>query len=194
MTKAKIPIDQQFEKVKFDLFEALAALDRKDYDYYETLTSEQKKKFSAYMMLMWMSTVSNVRFQKDYILNTNKIANIYFFSETVQKHPKLQWLMLCASSPLKGKQYHKWIPHIRESISKLQDNIKKDELEEYYKKVYPTADAELLHEIVSVHTNQHNTKMYLGQQFPNMKFDEIELLSKLITDNDIEKHKKENGE
>lgn len=194
MAKAKVNKEEQFTDVKFDLFAALKALDKKDYDYYDKLTVEQKKKFAPYMMLMWMSTVTNQRHQKDYLLQTNKIANRYFFNENIQKHPKLQWLMLCASSPLKGEQYHKWIPHIREKISKLQDTITADELSEYYKKIYPSADSELIQEIVSEHCKSHNTKVYIGQNFPNMKFDEIELLNKLVTDKDIEKHKQENGE
>lgn len=193
MAKAKTPTDEKFEKVDFDLFAALDALDRKDYDYYDRLTAEQQKKFAPYMMLMWMSTVSNQHIQKEYILKTNKIANTYFFNDNVKKHPKLQWLMLCASSPLKGKQYHKWIPHIRDALSKLHENIKGDEIKDYYKKLYPQATKDLLDEIVQEHTTLHKTKMYIGQQFPNMKFDEIELLRKLITDEDIEAHKKESG-
>lgn len=193
MAKAKTPSDEKFEKVDFDLFAALDALDRKDYDYYDRLTAEQQKKFAPYMMLMWMSTVSNQHIQKEYILKTNKIANTYFFNDNVKKHPKLQWLMLCASSPLKGKQYHKWIPHIRDALSKLHENIKGDEIKDYYKKLYPQATKDLLDEIVQEHTTLHKTKMYIGQQFPNMKFDEIELLRKLITDEDIEAHKKESG-
>ena len=193
MAKAKTPTDEKFEKIDFDLFAALDALDRKDYDYYDRLTAEQQKKFAPYMMLMWMSTVSNQHIQKEYILKTNKIANTYFFNDNVKKHPKLQWLMLCASSPLKGKQYHKWIPHIRDALSKLHENIKGDEIKDYYKKLYPQATKDLLDEIVQEHTTLHKTKMYIGQQFPNMKFDEIELLRKLITDEDIEAHKKESG-
>lgn len=194
MARAKVNKEEKFENTEFDLFSALKALDRKDYGYYDKLTVEQKKKFAPYMMLMWMSAVSNLRYQKEYLLNTNKTANLYFFNENIQKHPKLQWLMLCASSPLKGEQYHKWIPHIREKLSKLQDNIKGDELKEYYLKVYPQADEELQKEIVQIHTTLHIKKMYIGKQFPNLKFDEIELLSKITTDDDIEKHKQENGE
>lgn len=194
MAKKAIPTDEKFEKQEFDLFGALKALDKKDYEYYDRLTSEQKKKFVPYMMLMWMSSVTSPRMQKDYLIKTNKIANIHFFNENVQQHPKLQWLMLCAASPGKGEQYHKWIPHIREKISKLQDHIKNDELKEYYTKVYPNIDKELIKEIVNTHAKLHKTKMYLAEQYPNLKFDEIDLLSQLISDADIENHKKENGE
>ena len=194
MAKAKTNKDEKFQNVEFDLFGALKALDKKDYDYYDSLTTEQKKKFAPYMMLMWMSTVTSTKLQKEYVLRTNKLANLHFFSEGVQKNPKLQWLMLCAASPGKGEQYHKWIPHIREKLSKLQDNVKNDEILEYYKKLYPSIDQKLLNEVVDTHEKVHAKKMFLGQQFPNLKFDEIELLEKLITDKDIEKYKEQNGE
>lgn len=57
MAKAKTPIDEKFEKIDFDLFEALAAIDRKDYGYYDRLTEEQQRKFSPYMMVRWMSSM-----------------------------------------------------------------------------------------------------------------------------------------
>lgn len=194
MAKAKTPKDEKFENIEFDLFAALKALDKKDYDYYDRLTAEQKKKFAPYMMLMWMSTVTSPRMQKEYVTRTNKLANLHFFNENIQQNPKLQWLMLCSASPGKGEQYHKWIPHIREKLGKLQDHIKNDEIKEYYTKIYPNIDKELIKEITDTHTKLHKTKMYLAEQYPNMKYDEIDLLTRIITDADIENHKKENGE
>jgi len=35
--------------------------------------------------------------------------------------------------------------------------------------------------------------MYIANKFPELKFDEIELLSELITDKDIEEYEKELG-
>jgi hypothetical protein len=37
--------DEKFEKQDLDLFEVLAALDKKDYDFYDRLSIEQQKKF-----------------------------------------------------------------------------------------------------------------------------------------------------
>jgi len=35
--------------------------------------------------------------------------------------------------------------------------------------------------------------MYLADKFPELKFDEVELLSELVTDNEIEEYEKELG-
>ena len=109
----KTPVDEKFENVDFDLFEALSSMDKKDYGYYDRLTEEQQKKFVHYMMMHWMSAIkSSGELGAYYLMNTDYTANKYFFNEYVQKHPKLQWLMLCASSPGMGKQFHQWIPHL----------------------------------------------------------------------------------
>ena len=42
----KIPTDEKFEKQDFKLFDVLVKLDTKDYDFYDTLSEEQQKKFS----------------------------------------------------------------------------------------------------------------------------------------------------
>jgi hypothetical protein len=118
-TKKNIPVEEKFEKQDLDLFEVLAALDRKDYNYYDKLTEEQQKKFVPYMLTLWMSCIKgNSTLQGYYVMNTEYTANKYLFNENVQKHPKLQWLMLCAASPGIGKQFHQWIPHIRDKVAR----------------------------------------------------------------------------
>ena len=110
MAKKQIPIEEKFEKVEFDLFEALAAIDRKDYGYYDRLTEEQQKKFNPFMLIRWMSGVkAQASIQQFHILSTNEFANRYTFNENVSKHPKLQWLMLCAAGLGNGKQFHQFV-------------------------------------------------------------------------------------
>lgn len=194
MAKQKTPKDEKFEKQDFNIFEALEAVDKKNYGYYDSLSPEQKKKFSPYMLILWTSAVSSPKFQREYLTSTNIIANRYLFNENVMKHPKLQWMMLCASSPGMGKQYHQWIPHIRERVSKLQDDLKSDEIKDYYAKIYPNVDKDLINEISSMYIKVHKKKRYLAKQFPNMKLDEIDLLNELVTDDEIEKYQKESGD
>jgi hypothetical protein len=56
-TKKTTPTDEKFVAQDFNLFDALAAMDKKDYDYYDRLTDEQQKKFVPYMMTHWMSAI-----------------------------------------------------------------------------------------------------------------------------------------
>ena len=194
MAKESLSKEEKFENIEFDLFEALAAIDRKDYTYYDRLTEEQKKKFVPFMLIHWVSAIKgNSELQSYYLQSTEYHANKYLFNESVQKNPKLQWLMLCAASPGLGKQFHQWIPHIRDRVTKLKEKPKNKEIKDYFKKIYPKSNDSDLNVITEVFIDSHRKKMYLANRFPELKFDEIELLSELVTDKDIEDYEKELG-
>lgn len=177
----------------FDLFEAIAAIDKKDYGYYDRLTEEQKKKFVPFMLIHWISAVKGSRdLQGYYIMSTEHHANKYFFNEHIQKNPKLQWLMLCASSPGIGKQFHQYIPHIRDKVATLREEAKNKEIIDYYKKIYKT-DIETLTELSNVYVVNQKRKVYLAKKFPHLKIDDIELLNELITDKEIEQYERDSG-
>lgn len=194
MAKATTPADEKFEKQDFDLFEALNAIDKKDYDYFDRLTPEQQKKFVPFMMLHWMSAIkANEGLSRYYVMSAAEYANKYMFNENVMKHPKLQWLMLCSASPGLGKQFHQWIPHIKMNVSKLKETAKVKDVKEYFKKIYPkTSDSDLT-ELSQAFVENQKRKMYLAERFPNMKYDEIELLSDIITDQDIKQYEEDLG-
>lgn len=193
-TKAATPADEKFQNQDFVLFEALDALDRKDYEYYDRLTDEQQKKFVAYMMIHWMSAIKGQSLtQAAYTLGVNEYANIHYFNENVMKHPKLQWLMLCAASPGKGKQFHQWIPHLKASIAELREPAKLKDVKDYYSKIYPKADSESLTMIGEAFVEENKKKFYLAKLYPGMKLSDIELLSQTITEEDIANYEKERG-
>jgi hypothetical protein len=194
MAKATTPVDEKFEKQDFDLFEALNAIDNKDYGYFDRLTTDQQKKFVPFMMLHWMSAIkANEGLSRYYVMSAAEYANKYMFNENVQKHPKLQWLMLCSASPGLGKQFHQWIPHIKTNVSKLKETAKVKDVKEYFKKVYPkTSDSDLT-ELSQAFVENQKRRMYLAERFPNMKYDEIELLSDLVTDQDIKRYEEDLG-
>ena len=194
MAKEKLSADEKFTKQDFDLFEALTAIDKKDYSYFDKLTPEQQRKFVPFMLIHWVSAIKgNKDLQSYYLQSTDYHANKYLFNENVQKHPKLQWLMLCAASPGIGKQFHQWIPHIRAGVTKLKDMPKTKEMKEYFKKVYPKSSDSDLTATSAVFVDNQRKKMYLASKFPEMKFDEIELLSEIITDQDIAKYEEDSG-
>jgi hypothetical protein len=146
MAKQKTPTDEKFEKVDFDLFEALAAIDRKDYGYYDRLTEEQQRKFSPYMMVRWMSNMKgSAALQQYHVLSVNEFANTHLFSEFVSKHPKLQWLMLCASGLGNGKQFHQFL-----KANKLDDS----DLISFLSSMYPSSKMSDLQTLASLITTE----------------------------------------
>lgn len=90
------------------IWNEMSAVDKKDYNFYDRLNDEQKKKFSTYLIMRWASTVEgNNDISKYYNIATNEFVNINLWD--LSKHKKLQWLTCCAISPKLGKQKHYWL-------------------------------------------------------------------------------------
>ena len=116
----------------------MAAFDRKDRDYYDKFTDEEKKQFSTYLMLRYGASVGgNKDLQAYYLMATNKFVNKHFFD--LNKHTKLQWLMCTTVSPNMGKQFHYWLAakkkegkstnKLRKVVAELYPNMKSDEMD-----------------------------------------------------------------
>jgi hypothetical protein len=93
---------------KLTIANEMRQLDRKNRDFYDDLTPEERKKFSTFLMLRWGSAVEGSReLQEYYVQSVNHYLNRHFFS--MSRHPKLQWLMATAASPNMGTPRHVWI-------------------------------------------------------------------------------------
>jgi hypothetical protein len=93
---------------KLTIANEMRQFDRKNRNFYNELTDEEKKKFSTYLMIRWGSAVEGSReLQEFYVIACNERLNKHFFS--VSKHPKLQWLMATTVSPNMGTPRHVWI-------------------------------------------------------------------------------------
>jgi hypothetical protein len=192
--KSSIPADEKLENQDFDLFKAIEAIDRKDYGYYSRLTEEQRKKFVPYMMLHWISAVkAKTAVAAYYLMSVNQVANKHMFNDRVQKHPELQWLMLCAASPGIGKQFHQWVPHLPAKIGELREPANKKEINDYFAKIYPGADKETLNEVSLEFVKQQQHKYRLAKMYPELKATDIETMSKLVTEQDLEQYEKDSG-
>jgi hypothetical protein len=186
--------DEVFEQQDFDLFRALEAIDKKDYNWFSKLTEEQQRKFVSYMLIYWTSTVKgNSTLASYYLLSTNNYANVSLFNDRVQQHPALQWLMLCASSPGMGKQFHQWLPHLNLKIGTLKSKASVREVAEYFSKIYKGADESAVKEYASEFTSVQNHKYKIANIFPNMKLEDINVLSNLVTTEEIENYEQESG-
>jgi hypothetical protein len=186
--------EERFERVEFDLFQSIENIDRKNYDYYSSLTEEQRKKFVPYMITHWISAVKGKKeLEAYYLISTNLTVNKHLFNEHVQNHPELQWLMLCAASPGIGKQFHQWIPHLSPRISLLKDSVKKKELTEYFGKIYKNSSAADIDEISTVLSEKLNHKQKLASLYTELKLDDIEVLSNFVSKHDIKDYEQDTG-
>jgi hypothetical protein len=122
---------------KLSINNEMSVFDRKDREFYNSLTPDERKKFSNFLMIRYGSSVQGSRdLQEFYLISTNERLNKQFFN--INKHPKLQWLCATTVSPGLGLQRHQWIApkkkepgagSIRKQLAELYPHLKDDELE-----------------------------------------------------------------
>lgn len=124
------------------LKDVMAAVDKKDRGFYNRLTAEQKKAFSAWMMMRYCSSVQG-RDAANYIYLTNELVNFQFME--VSKHPELQWLLLSACGV--GKiQFH---PYLKPPNAKK----KKNKISEFLYGLYPHSKPEDIELMIKLNSN-----------------------------------------
>jgi len=130
-------------------------MDRKDYDFYDNLSDEERKGFSAFLALKWGASVEGSReIQHYYLAATNHYCNKNWYE--INKHPKLQWLELCAAAPGIGPQKHKWL-----QIKKKED--KSSEHKKRLTELFPNvkiSDIEVLATLVTKKEVDEYTKLH----------------------------------
>jgi hypothetical protein len=122
---------------KLNIGNEMRQFDLKNRSFYDSLTEEERKKFSNYLMIRWGSSVEGSGdLQEFYLISCNERLNKHFFA--VNRHPKLQWLMATSVSPGMGAHRHTWIApkkkeasdsKHRKQIAELYPAAKEDELD-----------------------------------------------------------------
>ena len=122
---------------KLSIANEMQQFDNKNREFYDSLTDEERKKFSNYLMIRWGSCVQGSRdLQEFYLIATNERLNKRFFD--VNRLPKLQWLVATTVSPGLGVHRHQWIAPrkkeagastIRRQLAALYPHLKDDELD-----------------------------------------------------------------
>jgi len=121
---------------KLNIANEMRQFDRKNRDFYNELSVEERKKFSNFLMLRWGSAVEGSReLQEFYVIALNERFNKHFF--TLSRHPALQWLCATTVSPDMGTPRHTWIAPkkkepgasgIRKQLAELYPHLKDDDI------------------------------------------------------------------
>ena len=121
---------------KLNIGNEMRCMDSKVRNFYDSLTEEERKKFSNYLMIRWgSSVVGPSELQEYYLVATNERLNKHFFE--LSKHPKLQWLLATTVSPGMGNHRHQWIApkkkekgdnEIKKALMDLYPTMKADEI------------------------------------------------------------------
>ena len=123
---------------KLPLNTVLAAIDKKDYGFYDRLKPEHQKQIAPFLLNRYVSLVKGTQeLQAYYLMAGNQRVNCTYFE--LAKHPKLVWQLLCTVSPGIGTQFHQWVGHKKKDknnsskrmkeVERFHPNIKSDEIE-----------------------------------------------------------------
>ena len=122
---------------KLSINNEMAQFDRKNREFYDSLTIDEKKKFSNFLMIRYGSSVKGSRdLQEFYLIATNERLNKHFFA--INRHPKLQWMCATTVSPGMGNQFHQWIApkkkepgagSFKKQLAELYPHLKDDEID-----------------------------------------------------------------
>ena len=102
--------------------------------FYNSIDTEQQKKFSIWLYMRYASSVDGPIFRDHYLEMVNDLVNVNFNDLT--KHKELQWLLISLCG-IGKKQFHPWIkpgkrkekPKIKTWLAKAFLNLKDSELD-----------------------------------------------------------------
>jgi len=130
MAKVKVAKPKSSPTDKLHIVNEMAQLDLKNQEFYDSLTIEEKKKFSSFLMLKWAPSVyASAEMQTYYLMSVNENVNVNFFN--ISKHPKLQWLCCTAASPGMGRQKHYWLASKKKEGKAPSTALRKKMLEQF---------------------------------------------------------------
>lgn len=148
----------------------LTAIDKKDHAWWDSLTEEQKKKFSSWLYMRYTSSVSrNPDFARYYLVSTNEKVNKNFSS--LKNHPQLIYLLLTSASPGLGTVRHEWIQPSKKSSSSDKSKL--------LATLFPMANETEL-EILDL----YNTEQDLAEHLRDLGYDDKKIKSMILVDDE----------
>lgn len=132
---------------KLPLNTVLAAIDKKDYDFYDRLPAEQQKQLAPFLLNRYVSLVKgSSELQAYYLMAGNQRVNKTYFE--LAKHPKLVWQLLCTVSPGMGTQFHQWVGH------KKKDKNNSSKRRKHVERLHPHNRPEEIDMLLDMYTDK----------------------------------------
>lgn len=126
-------------KPKIDLFKMMAAIDRGDSKFLESLSEEERKTFGGWTEMIWASAVKNTDMAPFYIEMLNEYVNKNM--SALNKHPELLFKLMTVVGM--GDTFkHEWVG--------VPQAHKKSKIQQFLSELYPGAsrsDLELMEQI-----------------------------------------------
>ena len=118
-----------------DLKSTLRNADMRNKNYYDTMSEEDQKLYSPFMLMKYMASVKGEQWmQEHYVEMINEVVNKHLW--TVSKHKKLAWILTAMCGVEQG-QFHPWLGSKKKTgnndkqkmLTTLYENMKQDDIE-----------------------------------------------------------------
>jgi hypothetical protein len=136
--------------------EEMAALDRRNFSWYDNLSEDDQKSLSMWVLMRYASsTSSNVaEINEHYLTMANELVNVHF--NDMRHHPALQWrLMQCAG--IGTNQFHNWI----KPMKKKKDTSSNSRLFTFYETKFPHLNDVEIEMMIGLHSEAELTEFLL---------------------------------
>jgi hypothetical protein len=157
-------VDKSASAIKLaDLF---SAVNRKDRNWWEQLSDDQRKKFSSWLYSRYMSIVrhNNPDMHRYYVMGTNNIINRYL-SGLTKNHAKLIYLLMTTLPNEFARADHQYIPPMKKNKADKKTNNKMRILSQ----LNPSFKDEDLEALASVMTDDEFTDVMASHGWESKK-------------------------
>ena len=146
-----------------DLF---GAVNRKDRDWWERLSDEQRKKFSSWLYSRYMSIVrhNNPDMHRYYVLSANKELN-RDLSKLTKNHAKLIYLLMTTMANDFTRADHQYIPPMKKNKADKKTNNKMRVLSE----LHPGSKDDDIETLASVMTDKEFEELLVSHGWETKK-------------------------
>lgn len=127
----------------------MSAIDRRKFDWYNSLTDEERKGLSMWVLMRYCSSTGSKvnEINEHYLTMTNELVNVHF--NDLRHHPELQMrLMQCVG--IGTNQFHPWI----KPMKKKSDNASNKLLFQFYLDQYPHLDGDEINMLIDSMTQE----------------------------------------
>ena len=150
---------------KLDIKRELKAVDLKQYDFYDTLTAEEKKVFSPYVLMRYTSNVQgDPDLQEWFVERTNEFVNKNHF-DISKNHKGLMW-KLYAGTGIGSSMYHPYLAAGKKG--------KADKFEKLLAELHPTYKMDDIKLLASIMTEEEKKELFDKMGFDKKQRKEYE--------------------
>jgi hypothetical protein len=147
---------------KLQIKDIMAAVDRKDYNFYSNLSDEQRKSLNLWMTQRYASSVQGP-LAPHYLIMINEFMNTNW--SDVSKHPELQWKLMCLAGTGKT-QFH---PFVKVPKSKK----KKSPVQQLIRELFPLLKNDELELLLTINTKEELIELAINNGVDDKTVKEI---------------------